>query len=142
MPAFLPNRALSEARPSPGQLLSLAFNILLITGVAVLCISGYDFAMGLSIVVLALMPALLLLNIALFAWMEEERRASPLRVVSTSTQASQHNETLDKQNPSIVPETSEPANTQASHHRLKRPSLRLGPEARREIAKWMKVAGT
>jgi hypothetical protein len=64
----------------------------------VLCLSGYGFATGLSIVVLALAPALMLLNIALFAWMEEKRRPGLLRAIS-----------LDEKYPSIVPEKSETA---------------------------------
>jgi len=103
------SRALSEVRSSPGLLLCLAFNILLITGVAVLCISGYGFAMGLSIVILALLPALMLLNIGLFAWIEQEQRPSQLRAVSTSMQASQRSETPDEKYPSIVPEKFETA---------------------------------
>jgi hypothetical protein len=99
-------RALSEARPSAGLLFCLAFNILIITGVAVLCISGYGFARGLSIVVLALAPTLMLLNIGLLTWIEEEQRPRSLRAISTSTQALQRSETLDEKNPSIVPETS------------------------------------
>ncbi len=98
--------SLRDARPSPGLASCLAFNILLITGVAALCISGYGFAPGLSIVVLALAPTLMLLNIGLFAWIEEEQRPRPLRAISTSTQALQRSETLDEKNPSIVPETS------------------------------------
>ena len=94
---------------SPGPLLCLAFNIILITGVAVLCISGYGFAMGLSIVILALLPALMLLNIGLFAWIEQEQRPSQLRAVSTSMQASQRSETPDEKYPSIVPEKFETA---------------------------------
>jgi hypothetical protein len=91
-------RALSDVRPSVGPLLILAFNILLVTGGGVLCLSGYGFATGLSIVVLALAPALMLLNIALFAWMEEKRRPGLLRAIS-----------LDEKYPSIVPEKSETA---------------------------------
>ena len=102
-------RALSDVRPSAGLLLCLAFNILLITGGGVLCVSGYGFAVGLSVVVLALAPALMLLNIALFAWMEEGRRPSLLRVISTSAQASQRSETVDEKYPSIVPEKPEAA---------------------------------
>ena len=103
------SRALSEVRLSPGLLLCLAFNILLITGVAVLCISGYGFHMGLCIVILALVPALTLLNIGLFAWIEEEQQPSQFRALSTSTQASQRSETPDEKYPSIVPEESETA---------------------------------
>jgi len=88
-------RALGDARPSVGMLLCIAFNLLLIAGVGALCVSGCGFAAGLSIVVLSLMPALTLLNIGLFASMEEARRPSPLRARSEA--------------PSIVPDKSEPA---------------------------------
>ena len=103
--------ALSDARrlAGPGPLLCLAFNILLISGGGVLCVAAYGFAGGLGIVVLALAPALMLLNIALFAWVEEGRRPGPVRAISTSTQASQRSETLDEKYPSIVPEKSETA---------------------------------
>jgi hypothetical protein len=115
-------RALSDARPSAGLLFCLAFNILIITGVAVLCISGHGFATGLSIVVLALAPTLMLLNIGLSGWIKEEQRPniglsgwikeehrpSLLRATSTNT-ASQHSETLDEKYPSIVPKRAETA---------------------------------
>jgi hypothetical protein len=101
-------RALSEVRLSRGPLLCLAFNPLLITGVAGLCISGYGLAGGLCIVVLALAPTLMLLNIASFAWIEEEQRPSLLCATSTNT-ASRLSETLDEKYPSIVPKTVETA---------------------------------
>jgi hypothetical protein len=44
----------------------LAFNIVLITGAAVLCISGYGLVEGLTIVVLAVAPVLTLLSIAIY----------------------------------------------------------------------------
>jgi len=188
-------QGLSDARQSAALLLCISFNILLIATVAVICVSGYGFAMGLGVVVYALAPALMLLNIALFAWVDEGWQPSPLHSVSTSTQASQSGETLDEKNPSIapgasatpnaqasqsgetldeknpslapeasatpntqasqsgetldeknpsiVPGASETPNTQVSDRAgLKHLRLRLGPEARREIAKWMKIRGT
>jgi len=114
--------ALSDVRPSAGPLLCLAFNILLITGGGVLCVSGYGFAMGLSIVVLALAPALMLLNIALFAWIEEGPRPSSLRAIySTNPQASQCSEMPDEKYPSIVPEKSETAADEKTEPQGKRP---------------------
>jgi uncharacterized membrane protein YhiD involved in acid resistance len=113
-------QALSEARPSAGLLFCLAFNILIITGVAVLCIAGYGFARGLGIVVLALAPTLALLNIALFARVElfarakNEQQPSLLRTIATNSKELQRGETLDEKNSSIVPEISETANTQSS----------------------------
>jgi len=119
-------RALSD-----GLLLCLAVNMLLITCVAVLCVSGYGIATGLSIVALALAPTLMLLNIALLAGVSDGRRA-----ISTNTQASRRSETHNEREPTIVRKTSETANTQASRRRLR---LRLGPAARRAIAKWTKA---
>jgi len=98
-------RTLSDVRP--GLLLCLAINILFITGGAVLCVSGYGLAAGLIIVVLALAPVLMLLNIALFAGMDEGRRSPG--AISTTMQTSQRKETLDEKCPSIVPEKSETA---------------------------------
>ena len=98
-------RTLSDVRP--GLLLCLAINILFIAGGAVVCVSGYGLAAGLYIVVLALAPVLMLLNIALFARMDEGQRS--LGVMSTTTQISQRKETLDEKCPSIVPEKSETA---------------------------------
>ena len=162
-------QGLSDARQSAALLLCISFNILLIATVAVICVSGYGFAMGLGVVVYALAPALMLLNIALFAWVDEGWQPSPLHSVSTSTQASQSGETLDEKNPSLAPgasatpdaqasqsgetldeinpslapEASATPNTQVSDRAgLKHLRLRLGPEARREIAKWMKIRGT
>ena len=134
-------RALSDARPSAGLLLCLAFNILFIAGGAVLCLSGYGVAAGLSIVVLALAPALMPLNIALFAWVDEGWQSSPLRAVSSSSEALQRGESFDEKNPSLVPEASETASAQSVQPSLQRRSLRSGPAARRKIAKWMKVQG-
>jgi len=102
-------RALSDVRPSAGPLFCLAFNILLISGGGVLCVSEYGVATGLSIAVLALAPTLMLLNIALFAWGEEGRRPGPARAISTNTQASQRSAALDEKYPSLVPERSETA---------------------------------
>ena len=102
-------RALSDVRPSAGPLFCLAFNILLISGGGVLCVSEYGVATGLSIAVLALAPTLMLLNIALFAWVEEGRRPGPVRAISTNTQASQRSAALDEKYPSLVPERSETA---------------------------------
>jgi len=48
----------------------LAFNIVLITGAAVLCISGYGLVEGLTIVVLAVAPVLTLLSIAIYGQIE------------------------------------------------------------------------
>jgi hypothetical protein len=126
-----PIQTLSDGRQSARLLLCLAFNILVISGVAVLCVSGYGFAIGLSFVVLALAPALMPLNIALFAWIDEGWRPPQLRSASTNTQASQPSKTFDEKNPSIVPETSETANTQASQpgKTLAEKTPSLAPEA-------------
>jgi hypothetical protein len=105
-------QALGDARQSAGLLLCISFNILVIATVAVICVSGYGFAMGLGVVVYALAPVLMLLNIALFAWVDEGW-PGPLRGVSISTQALQRSEALDEKNPSIVPEAPETASTQA-----------------------------
>jgi hypothetical protein len=59
---------------------------------------------GLCSVVLALAPAFMLLNIALFTVIKEGQQPSPRRAVSNNTQASQRRET-----PSIVPKKSEMA---------------------------------
>jgi hypothetical protein len=99
-------RALSEA--SAGLLFCFVFNILIITGVAVLCISGYGFAAGLVIVLLALAPTLMLVNIALFSSVENEQQPSLLRAISTNSKDLERGETL-----SIVPETSETADTRS-----------------------------
>jgi len=98
-------RTLSDIRPR--LLLCLAFNILFVAGGAVLCVSGYGLAAGLIIVVLALAPVLMLLNIALFAGMDGGRRS--LGAMPTTTQTSQRKETLDEKFPSIVPARSETA---------------------------------
>jgi hypothetical protein len=63
-------RVLSDARPSAEPQLCLVFNILVPAGVTGLCMSARGFAMDLSIIVLTVVPALMLLNIALFAQME------------------------------------------------------------------------
>jgi hypothetical protein len=113
------NRALREARLSVGLLFCLGFNILMITCVAVICISGYGFVSGLSIVVLALAPTLMLVNIALFARVElfdraeNEQRLGLLRAVSTDGKNLQRGETIDQKTSSIVPEMSETASTQS-----------------------------
>jgi len=93
-------RTLSDVRP--GLLLCLAINILFIAGGAVVCVSGYGLAAGLVIVVLALAPVMMLLNIALFAGMDEGRRS--LGTISTTTRTSQRKQTLDEKCPSIIPE--------------------------------------
>jgi len=101
-------RALSDARPSAGQLFCFALNILFITAGAELCISGYGFATGLCFFMLALAPALMLLNIA-FTAIEEESHPSPLGAFSTNRQAAQRTQTLDEKTLSIVPEKFETA---------------------------------
>jgi len=96
-------RTLSDVRPA--RLLCLAINILFIVGGAVWCVSGYGLAAGLIIAVLAVAPVLTLLDIALFAGMEEGR-GSP-GAISTTRQIPERRETLDVQCPSIIPENSE-----------------------------------
>jgi hypothetical protein len=110
-------RALSEIRLSVGLLFCLVFNVLIITGVALICISGYGFARGISVVVLALAPTLMLLDIGLFARVElfdrveNEQQRGLLRGVSTDGKNLPRGQTLDQKNPSIVPEMSETAGT-------------------------------
>ena len=68
--ASSPILTLSGARHSAGALVFLALNALLITGAAVLCISGYGLVAGLAIVILAVAPVLALLSIAVYAAIE------------------------------------------------------------------------
>jgi len=61
---------IASSRQLAGAVFCFAFNILVITGAGVFCMSGYGFVAGLYIVVLAIAPVLMLLNIVLSAWIE------------------------------------------------------------------------
>jgi len=63
-------QALYSARYLAEALSFLAFNIALIAGAAVLCISGYGLAEGLTITVFAVAPVLTLLSIAIYGQIE------------------------------------------------------------------------
>ena len=61
---------IASSRQLAAAVFCFAFNVLLIVSAAVWCMSGYGFVAGLYIVVLAIAPVLMLLNIVLSAWIE------------------------------------------------------------------------